>query len=51
MKVYSIDLRQKIIDTYENEKISQMKAVERGFKEISEVDIKSWFTHCCYCTV
>ncbi len=27
-----------------------LKAVERGFKEISEVDIKSWFTHCCYCT-
>lgn len=25
-------------------------ALETAFKTISQSDIKSWFTHCCYCT-
>jgi len=26
------------------------EALETAFKDISEADVKSWFTHCCYCT-
>jgi transposase len=25
------------------------EALETAFKNISEADIKSWFSHCCYC--
>ena len=26
-----------------------VEALETAFRNISEVDIKSWFSHCCYC--
>jgi transposase len=26
------------------------KAIEEAFNKISINDIRSWFTHCCYCT-
>ena len=26
------------------------KAIENAFSEVSLDDIRSWFTHCCYCT-
>lgn len=26
-----------------------VEALETAFQNISEVDIKSWFSHCCYC--
>ena len=26
------------------------KAIEEAFSEVSLDDIRSWFTHCCYCT-
>lgn len=27
-----------------------VQAIESAFKQISTNDIRSWFTHCCYCT-
>ena len=27
-----------------------IKAVETAFNQVSLDNIKSWFTHCCYCT-
>ncbi|AKE66313.1 Mobile element protein [Microcystis aeruginosa NIES-2549] len=26
------------------------KALEEAFKQVSEQDLRNWFTHCCYCT-
>jgi transposase len=27
-----------------------VKAIEKAYSQISQQDIKNWFTHCCYCT-
>ncbi len=29
---------------------SLARAIEQAFEKVSLKDIRSWFTHCCYCT-
>jgi hypothetical protein len=67
MKAYSLDFRQKIIETYEIENFwSKVKSILRtlgvrtyealseaikiAFAKVSEMDIRNWFAHCCYCS-
>ncbi|NJR67680.1 MAG: IS630 family transposase, partial [Synechococcales cyanobacterium CRU_2_2] len=28
-----------------------IEAMEKAFLQVSETDIKHWFTHCCYCSL